>query len=525
MLLLCDNNGSNNGTTTTTTNTTTACCNRAFCLDCVAKSLGGGRRGLRAAQRLLNDDEDQPWHCVACRPPQQLVQLRERVAEMGRHEEEQQRTWQTVLDELKSADEEKQRCDRELDDCDVVEKTEEFRRELRTEEAADLSDEELEAVVQEAVRVWHQDWVWHEMRLSDRIASLLDELDLHHNMTPAECYNLIRSGERVPAAAANPRAGNDTSDSEEEENDESEPDWVRSANKAVDKQHKKDKRLSPFNPLDREYYRGEYFDDVEDLQASGRQDGGDDDDDEMESRSVRSGWNLGRGRPDEEAILAAKEWEDNELGVRVQAVIDEAQDTEETLEEEKRVVGSRRFLRDDYARLLPSRSKTRNGATTEPSTDHHRRNTSGVETANGAARMPEAATTEDSSNMPSSANSSAYTNHQSGDAEKTDKKPSPTKKVLFPSNASTTGSINSRRSTVSGPVVLCSTKSRAENGKGPIIRDVTMSPKLSSHLKIHQAEGVQFLWENCFSDYAYNKEGDAEQIGGCILAHCMGLGT
>ena len=228
---------------------------------------------------------------------------------------------------------------------------------------------------------------------------------------------------------------------------------------------------------------------------------------------MRSGWAQAKTRPDAAKIREALEHEDNELRVRVQAVVDEAQDTEEILEEEKRVVSRRRdggFLRNDYARL-PSSGAARDAP--QQARTVHRHNHS----ARPATAAPPVA--DDSPGM-ASHSSAGHTEKFSVDS---DKKPSPVNKTLFPSSASTTGSLASRRSAVSGPIVLCSESSgeTSERGQRPV-RTVTVSSKLSQHLKIHQAEGVHFMWKNCFSDFAYEQEGDADLVGGCILAHCMG---
>ena len=57
-----------------------------------------------------------------------------------------------------------------------------------------------------------------------------------------------------------------------------------------------------------------------------------------------------------------------------------------------------------------------------------------------------------------------------------------------------------------------------------IVRRVKMDPELGSKLKPYQRQGVDFLWKNCFSDFNFTKNGDQSQIGGCLLAHYMGLG-
>ena len=50
---------------------------------------------------------------------------------------------------------------------------------------------------------------------------------------------------------------------------------------------------------------------------------------------------------------------------------------------------------------------------------------------------------------------------------------------------------------------------------------VTVSPKIMKILKPYQVLGVQFMWNACFESLKRIAEGGE---GGCILAHCMGLG-
>ncbi len=53
---------------------------------------------------------------------------------------------------------------------------------------------------------------------------------------------------------------------------------------------------------------------------------------------------------------------------------------------------------------------------------------------------------------------------------------------------------------------------------------IQVDQELAKHLQQHQREGVQFLWQNSFSDFNLSATGDESRIGGCILAHYMGLG-
>lgn len=52
---------------------------------------------------------------------------------------------------------------------------------------------------------------------------------------------------------------------------------------------------------------------------------------------------------------------------------------------------------------------------------------------------------------------------------------------------------------------------------------VSVDEKLVKKLKPHQAKGVKFMWDACFESIEKIQEEDSKG-GGCILAHCMGLG-
>jgi len=69
------------------------------------------------------------------------------------------------------------------------------------------------------------------------------------------------------------------------------------------------------------------------------------------------------------------------------------------------------------------------------------------------------------------------------------------------------------------------TKSLTE---GKAVKTIAVSTHISKHLKPHQKEGVKFLWNNACSDLAVRtdpteKLDEERDVGGCILAHSMGL--
>ncbi|CAB9521771.1 Transcriptional regulator ATRX [Seminavis robusta] len=59
---------------------------------------------------------------------------------------------------------------------------------------------------------------------------------------------------------------------------------------------------------------------------------------------------------------------------------------------------------------------------------------------------------------------------------------------------------------------------------GKTVRKVSVDKDLEMRLKPYQKEGVEFIWRNCFLDSNFCLDGDESLIGGCLLAHYMGLG-
>jgi hypothetical protein len=73
------------------------------------------------------------------------------------------------------------------------------------------------------------------------------------------------------------------------------------------------------------------------------------------------------------------------------------------------------------------------------------------------------------------------------------------------------------------PMILCQLSDPANSAGVLPIRSVRVNKQIWKHLKSHQMDGVKFMWQNCFSDFAYYKSGKTDHCGGCILAHNMGL--
>ena len=52
---------------------------------------------------------------------------------------------------------------------------------------------------------------------------------------------------------------------------------------------------------------------------------------------------------------------------------------------------------------------------------------------------------------------------------------------------------------------------------------VVLDPTLTPKLKEYQLDGIKFMYDNCFESIGEYSRPESEG-GGCILAHCMGLG-
>lgn len=463
-----------------------AACQRAFCFDCVAKAHGGGVVGVDAARELEQDDE--LWHCPACSPPTQLLELRQRVARNTDDERNQlTRDLDFLLGQLDQAEQEKKWCELELN-TDLEEKANEFRRDLRAEDVT-LTVDELEEQVQEAVRVWYEDLQWHESRVADFISGLLDELDAEHSFTAKMCYMAL--GEGAPGQF------------DEEQNA---PVWVQAADKEVDERMRERGKGPVFNPLGDAAYEEENFDDVEDL---GPENLADD-----ETLLLRSGWNM-QQRPTARKVEIALRNEEM-MRVRVRKVVTDAQDKEEILED-KRLAVARHVagaIRNEFGSLGSTQGTLTSIQSRCPITL-----SGGQSQGNGRTQRSPAAENRVILNEKSSTfskKSRTVSLSLSTDAQETGAIAAHGHDAI-PVSAHTAPSISA------SSLVLCDAAGE-RNGDGLTpVRTVAVASQLSMILKPHQVEGVQFMWRNSFVDLAYNQEGKIDQCGGCVLAHSMGL--
>jgi hypothetical protein len=346
----------------------------------------------------------------------------------------------------------------------------------------------LDEAVQDELTEWKEVCYKHDLRLGDTIASLQDELETVHNVDLAACYEKLGLQHR--------QSQSDSADDR--------PDWARSADRELDQ-----RRSAPApDPSHPSVYMASVPTQVEDLDAVEKRDDGDSvGDNSGQWRQIN--WKISKDQIDE-----ALEYEAAEFGLDGPPVVNEAQDTRETLAEEREACtasGNGRVRRDKYqmVRRIPLESKRRATVKTLAMARHrHAHQEPGLielpkkrpeeQRAHGTSRSPEA-------QPPSSALKESTPSERSSVASEY-------------SSGGSGGDMFARSS-----LVLCSTS--LDDVEKPTVRTVTVAKPFVKILKPHQIEGIKFIWENAFSDFAYCKYGNPAKVGGCILAHNMGLGA
>jgi hypothetical protein len=324
-------------------------CTRMFCFHCVAKCSGGGPKGIARTQQLVHDDASVPWYCPACCVPPALIQLQQLVtAYHSKNEPEPSgaagdggvvRDIDYLLGQLAGAEEEKQRCEKELgSDTHLEQKKLELRQSILDDPSVvavtiDMDNNDLDVLVQIAFDQWHEDWVHHERRISDYISGILEELDTEHSFTAHMCYTAIDmvdlskqdSSPTIPTTAVT-------------------EDWINAANMEIDLRIQERRCQYEKNILTDAAYDNEDFGDVEDLgtmvnteteHSSWRATG--DDGDANNFAKLRPGFASLHARPSMKKIEEAIQHE-TLLNVAVQNFVSDDQDQQHILEEKKSAI-------------------------------------------------------------------------------------------------------------------------------------------------------------------------------------------
>lgn len=402
---------------------------------------------------------DEPWECLACQPPPRLRALAAANCAAVTAATTARRTPEQIAEELAIAEEKKCSCLDLLDDEDTQ----------RAAIAEELSDEEE---VEEELEAWKTQQINHLARLDDFIASLQDELELEHHVNMSYCYDkLIESGETKYIELALDK--------------KLQADEVNALREAKER----DKEVVPVLPG--EYYEAECYDDVEDIE----------DEKHVDTSSLRknqTGWSTGR-KPSTSAIRCAQEVEDERMAqmrVTIEAVKEE-HDTNETIQENAE--SSMQEVSRGNVRMRVRRK----------STAHRSRN---------PATEKAARTSSSESKKASSATVTALSQRKKAPG-------AAPKRVLgnaeMPLDLCSSSDEQDVEASVAQPKTGQGTSSFCICSSD--VRKVYVNRKLVKLLKPHQKEGVQFIWNSSFCDFADHPEGSEEhpKLGGCILAHNM----
>jgi len=539
-----------------------ACRTGQYCSECVAKAHGGGFIGRAAVDRLLRDDGggegEEEWFCLECRPPTPLREMQKllvvddddsnRSCCDSRGQENSARSLEEVMAEFQAVESAKRECIAELDGED------EYRQQLLREEqqsAADSGDSsELEAAVEEEIERWKGALLKHQALLADKVTHLQDELELEHKVNVSAAYRYLLDIEKEenpdrpsphvnnskkeksrPPHNARGSDGDNGLDSSDDD-DESVPDYVTEADKALAKRDKRQKKLQQREAATKSPLMMQMDDayvDVEELEDSSSGD-----EDEESRTAFRSTWRTQVARAHPRDVQLALEHEDHqlqdsgrELTVRV---IHEREDRMINFREEQQCcfAGGGRRAKGNHARkdayTLVARRQNKD--------DARKANPIGRTKRIGASAKTATQTKNDAVPRPISLSPSSQSAFALPNGSHEDESPTMLPAALVRNKNGSRDNSFTNDLFDDSPLILCDEKHPAPVDSSmtnnihqrKVIRTVSVATKLAQKLKPHQVEGVRFIWRNCFSDLQFHEEGKEEEVGGCVLAHSMGLG-
>lgn len=371
-----------------------------------------------------------------------------------------------ALNELYSLETEKQKCESQLDDPKVL--LEIIREELwvqlggKTGDFKD-TDEIFEIRVQQRYQERYEEWLHHHTRIMDRISILGDRLKSEYGIEAAAALRYIEA--------------NNTEEGEHETN-EIEPIWKIAADNELSKREKDERSNKRKEEKRLEQKRGnnpkyllEMTEDAEDLGSSDETDPDDSDNDDNDSEpdAYDNGWRNTPIRARKQDIKIAREAEDRrrvEEGKSRLIVRNKNNDMEEINEWDAGLKSSAMVVNKKM--MMRKRTSTKTRTISLP-----------IGTNSSAS-----ITKDDRERMRND-------NHESYDDD------------------SINIMVGRPKSLQPSSFVL---------SKNPLI---CIPEEFDRNLKEHQKEGIKFMYKNTFADLA-GEEG--ANIGGCILAHSMGLG-
>ena len=366
-----------------------------------------------------------------------------------------------VLDELYCLEKEKQRCELKLDNTEEL--LDDVRDELWVELSGPNDDDMFKIRVQQEYQERRNDWTRHHTRLLDRISILGDRLKSQYGIEATAALRYIE--------ATNADVGEH--ESYELESKTNEPTWKVAADNELNQREieerskrRKEERQLAQKRSDDPKYRIEITEDAEDLGSCDGNDsvGNSDSDSDKDSHTYDNGWRNAPFKARKEDVEAAKRAED------------------------------KRRVEEGKSRLIIRNRKN----------DMREFNEWDAGLKSSATSFKRVS-------------SSGRRQNHDRDWIRNDDPSSPTRQFL---------------STASQPLDNVATNMSIMIGKSKRLQPssfvlsrnpyICIPREFEGYLKDHQKEGIEFMYKNSFSDLG---DGQNAAIGGCILAHSMGLGA
>jgi hypothetical protein len=457
-------------------------CDTQFCLVCVAKVHGGGKKGWEHVQTLLRSEET--WECPVCQPPKILQELVAFLQQQQQEASEDERTAEIALDELSRLHSAVLTAQDKLDNIEPYRA--EFEEEIRTK----ITDPtKLEAAVEEEIATWVEEVKRHLYRVQSNESNLQDEVEAKHGLDLSVVYE---------------RGLDECRPVLQQEN----PEWVQKADRELEAFYDKQSQILPTDQREEASDSEEsLYEDVEELVM---EDGAN-----MSPRR-RTGYES-NSKLSLKKLQKAMEAEDTvhpELKHAPKAT--ESDDREETQREEETV--SKHRIRRDQKVMVERRRRRIRGRSDSQTHDNQRP----VDAAKASSARQRASLERSHGNSKIDGDPVSQTCRGVKDVaicNDKEKKRIPVVSVrreVTKSAGSTVLTSSSRGRCDSLLMTDDDTAATAPEGANHKKFDISLlDPKVKDVLKKHQVEGIEFMWRNCFEDVS---------SGGCVLAHNMGLG-
>jgi hypothetical protein len=517
-------------------------CPRIVCQKCLEQAHGRSKQTQSESitDRILSQSEDEKWRCFCCchdesigkgNVPRLLRKLRTATAKLfstnnkdnkNNTQRHQKQTIEELLHELDIVETKKRQCDEKLDNQIVL--RQEIRQDILAEQNYNENDFEEGGLIDQVVQKTYEDWIKHQTRLFDRISILEDLIKSEQGVEALAAYRYIDDKNKNNDDDESSHNHNGIAKKEEEEE---EPHWKISADRALAKKaeeerlqmRRKGKKRSSEekegknhrkqnDDLNHARYRLEITEDVEDLGSSCSSNddddsGSDKDDDDDDKDAFRNDWRSSFSRAREADIELARDAEDrrrveeNKVRLTVRSRSADKEDWTAGLKEMVNKNNVRTLSSSSSLKPLPSQVRTVSVSTAtvssstpliiEVPTDALQRTSSSAFQRRGKGL-----------------NNNNINIKNEGVKQITIKaSPAPSNNELQPLDS---------KSFKDSSFVL------SEN---PYI---SIADHFVRHLKPHQKEGIKFMYNNSFADLGCDRTDVSIEIGGCILAHSMGLG-